>query len=217
MGKFREYEVKVKINDVKKTSKKLERIADRVKRVRQIDEYFDFLPLRLTKKDELLRIRSEYEQASEKFISGEFSWKSGRKGIKKDYEVREDISREISNIEDIDSLRQILEKLGIIMLAKLEKIRDRWVLNNSENNIEFEFDKEIHVSGLNIPHINIGGYLQATIETDKDNISRSEVKEILWNVLRSSLGFSKRDFEPRSYIEISIGIKNPRNLSTNNQ
>jgi len=210
--KFREYEVMVPVNDTEEMEKQLESMgAIKVKRVLQIDNYYDFLPLKLSKKDELLRIREEYDQSSKEFLEGEFSWKSARRGIKEYYEVRDDISVKIKEKRNLDSLHKILNKLGIEIIVKLKKVRDRWTLKKDNYVVDFEFDKEIIAQGLRMPERNIGSFIQATIETSED-IKDEMVKKLLWKVLEKELNYKYEDFEPRSYIEIYLDLKKSKNL-----
>ncbi|MHA1752539.1 MAG: CYTH domain-containing protein [Candidatus Helarchaeota archaeon] len=209
MDNFREYEVMIPIFNVDEITKKfIKNGAKIIKQVYQIDEYYDYRPLKLSKQDELLRIRSEFDQQFKNFINGEFSWKSSRRGVEKFYEVRDDISITINNENSLILLKKLLTKLNIEIIAKLEKIRDRWTLNYKSNNIDFEFDKKIIAMGAGKPKKDIGPYLQATIETS-ENISDDYAKKILWDVLQSKFGFNIKDFEPRSYIEIFLGVKKP--------
>ncbi|MHA1230792.1 MAG: CYTH domain-containing protein [Candidatus Helarchaeota archaeon] len=210
--KFREYEVMVPVNDTEEMEKQLESMgAIKVKKVLQIDNYYDFLPLKLSKKDELLRIREEYDQSSKEFLEGEFSWKSARRGIKEYYEVRDDISVKIKEKRNLDSLHKILNKLGIEIIVKLKKVRDRWTLKKDNYVVDFEFDKEIIAQGLKMPERNIGSFIQATIETSED-IKDEMVKKLLWKVLEKELNYKYEDFEPRSYIEIYLDLKKSKNL-----
>ncbi len=210
--KFREYEVMVPVNDTEEMEKQLESMgAIKVKKVLQIDNYYDFLPLKLSKKDELLRIREEYDQSSKEFLEGEFSWKSARRGIKEYYEVRDDISVKIKEKRNLDSLHKILNKLGIEIIVKLKKVRDRWTLKKDNYVVDFEFDKEIIAQGLRMPERNIGSFIQATIETSED-IKDEMVKKLLWKVLEKELNYKYEDFEPRSYIEIYLDLKKSKNL-----
>ena len=210
--KFREYEVMVPVNDTEEMEKQLESMgAIKVKKVLQIDNYYDFLPLKLSKKDELLRIREEYDQSSKEFLEGEFSWKSARRGIKEYYEVRDDISVKIKEKRNLDSLHKILNKLGIEIIVKLKKVRDRWTLKKDNYVVDFEFDKEIIAQGLRMPERNIGSFIQATNETSED-IKDEMVKKLLWKVLEKELNYKYEDFEPRSYIEIYLDLKKSKNL-----
>ncbi|MHA1270100.1 MAG: CYTH domain-containing protein [Candidatus Helarchaeota archaeon] len=212
MSFLKEYEIMIPIPNIEEVNKVFKEIgATRTKKVFQIDEYYDFLPLRLSKKDELLRIRSEFRDAKSEFIEGEFSWKSERRGTDEGYEVRDDISIKISNSKNLEQLRNIINKLGIRLLAKIEKYRDRWKLENKFHLIEFEFDKNIFVTGQNLPRKEIGSYLQATIETYED-ISDDKIKELLWNILKTKFNFTIDNFEPRTYIEIYLNVKKPLNL-----
>lgn len=210
MANFREYEIKVQVRDVEKLENNLTEIgAQKIKSVVQIDRYFDFLPLKISKKDELLRLRIELDQKTRAFIGGEFSWKSGRRGIEENFEVRDDISIPLKGENEIRKLKEILNKLVLQVLARLEKTRDRWILKDDKDEIEFEFDKRIIVSSLNKKNkTDIGGFIQATIETSKE-ISDLEAKNILWKILKSKLNFTEHDFEPRSYIEIYLNLKKP--------
>jgi adenylate cyclase class IV len=210
MGNFREYEIKVQVRDIKEVENNLRKMgAQKIKSVLQIDRYLDFLPLKISKKDELLRVRTELDQKTRAFVGGEFSWKSGRRGVEENYEVRDDISVPLRREDEIKRLTEILIKLGLQVLARLEKIRDRWILKDYKDEIEFEFDKKIIVSSLNKKkRTDIGGFIQATIETSKE-LSDLEAKNILWKILKSKLDFMERDFEPRSYIEIYLNLKKP--------
>ena len=211
MSNFREYEIMVPAMDTSDITNKIKSLGAKLtKQALQIDEYFDFIPLKFSRKDELCRIRSEFTQDSKEFIAGEFSWKSGRRGTSENYEVRDDISQSIDTENNVNSLREILYKLGLERLAKLEKVRDRWLMTFLDRKVEFEFDKSIHATGLKKPRKNIGGFLQATIETS-ENISDEKIIEVLWQVLQK-LGYSRKDFEPRSYIEIYLNIEKPYHL-----
>jgi len=209
MRNFREYEIKVPIKD-KTLYNKFNKIGcELIRKTIQIDEYYDFLPRFISKKDELLRCRAELDAESRIFLNGEFSWKSGRRGTSENFEVRDDISVPILDDSNLKLLRTLLEKIGFVKLAKLEKTRSRWILRNPIHNVEFEFDEQIIASGLNKPEKNIGGYLQATIETSED-IPDNDAKKILWAIL-NQLGFYLNDFEPRSYIEIYLNLR-PKKL-----
>ncbi|MHA1131833.1 MAG: CYTH domain-containing protein, partial [Candidatus Helarchaeota archaeon] len=148
---------------------------------------------RLTKKDQLLRIRTEEDLDTHTFKGGEFSWKSGRKGER--YEVRKDISVPLGSLETIYLLERLLERLGFRKLACLIKYRDRWKLGR----IEFEFDKNIKAQTINKPQKDIGSYLQATIETN-ENLD-TIIEEQLWDALYN-LGFEQAHLVKESYLEL---------------
>ena len=206
MANFREYEVLIPISNIDQMSRALKNQGGKiVKQVTQVDVYYDFLPLKLSKKDELLRLRSEYKQGTHEFLRGEFSWKSGRRGTIEKYEVRDDISVPLKKESNIKKIHNILSKLGINQLVNLEKTRDRWILNDLKHVMEFEFDKKIVASGLKRPKKIIGAFLQATIETSEE-ISDLKVRKILWDVLYK-LGFTIEDYDSRSYIEIYLDVK----------
>ncbi len=193
---FREYEAKVCIADEESITNKFYQLgAILLKQVLQYDCYYD-INFKLAKKDQLLRLRTEKDPSTHKFRRGELSWKSGRKGTQ--YEVRKDISINLISLEAITSFEAILYHLGFIKVAKLIKYRDRWRLGN----IEFEFDKKIEASAINRPTINIGSYLQATIETEHEYTS-DEMQKMLWDALER-LGFKRTDLCWESYIEIYL-------------
>ncbi len=192
---FREYEAKVFVKHEDLLLKKFEDAgATLLQRVLQKDSYFD-LNYRLTKKDELLRIRIEENIETHQFLSGEFSWKSGRKG--EQYEVRKDISIPLLSEAVVGSVEAIITRLGFRKLAWLIKYRDRWRLND----IEFEFDKNIEAQAINRARINIGSYLQATIETNLN--LQATIEHLLWDALRN-LGFESTDLKKQSYIELYL-------------
>ncbi|MFX1452457.1 MAG: CYTH domain-containing protein, partial [Promethearchaeota archaeon] len=90
MGYFHEYEVKIRISapsklisDIKKLNGKL------LKKVIQYDSYFDNSNHELTKNDEHLRIRKEFNE-QQNFLRGEFSYKGAHRG--KLIEIRPDSS-----------------------------------------------------------------------------------------------------------------------------
>lgn len=193
---FREYEAKVFVqNNADINRKFLEMGATLLRQIIQNDAYYD-LNYRLTKNDELLRIRVEETPDTHQFHAGEFSWKSGREG--KHYEVREDISIPLSSATTANSLAELLERLGFRKLAWLVKHRDRWRLDN----VEFEFDKNIDAQAVNRPKKRIGSYLQATIETE-DEYSSEKMEQILWDSL-TQLGFNRTDLRMESYVELYL-------------
>ena len=192
---FHEYEAKVFVeNEEELTRKFQEKGATLLKRIIQRDTYYD-LKFHLTKRDELLRVRIVESIDTHDFQAGEFSWKSGREG--KYYEVREDISIPLS-LEAVQSLKEILNRLGFRKLAWLIKYRDRWQMND----VEFEFDKNIEAQAINRPKKAIGSYLQATIET-YDEYAPKEMEQILWNSLKQ-LGFDRTCLRWESYIELYL-------------
>ncbi len=200
---FREYEVKVIVSNIDLLLKRFNELgAQLLKRVIQRDAYYD-LNYRLTKKDQLLRIRVEESIDTKNFQKGEFSWKSGRKGTQ--FEVREDISIPLNSQETIQTLELILDRLGFRKVAWLVKYRDRWRLND----VEFEFDKFIKAQALNRPQKEIGSYLQATIETEHE-YTPEEIEKILWTSLEP-LGFTRNHLRWASYIELYLNQLNELN------
>jgi predicted adenylyl cyclase CyaB len=192
---FREYEAKVYVQREAELTKKFKELgATLLKRVVQTDCYYD-LNYKLTKKDQLLRIRTEEDESTNNFKSGEFSWKSGRKGDQ--YEVRKDISIPLLSRAAIATLDLILKRSGFRKLAWLIKYRVRWKLGA----IEFEFDKNIDAQAINRPKQAIGSYLQATIETE-DNLDTT-IQDLLWAALKK-LGFQPTELVKESYIELYL-------------
>ncbi|MFX1294419.1 MAG: CYTH domain-containing protein [Promethearchaeota archaeon] len=193
---FREYETKVIVANEEKLLMQFQQLgATLLKRVIQRDCYYDS-NYKLTKKDQLLRIRTEETIDTHEFKMGEFSWKSGRKG--KSYEVREDISISLTSSEAVFTLEIILNRLGFRKFVWLVKYRDRWVIND----VEFEFDQNIVAQTINRPQKKIGSYLQATIETEREYPS-NQIREILWNSLKQ-LGFNRTHLRRESYIELYL-------------
>ncbi|MHA1266432.1 MAG: class IV adenylate cyclase [Candidatus Helarchaeota archaeon] len=193
---FYEYEAKVYVPDPLSLIKRLKELqGQRLRHILQLDSYYD-LNFRLTKKDELLRIRVEQSIETQKFLSGEFSWKSGRIG--QSYEVREDISVPLDTRESAEILETILFRLGFRKVASLTKDRERWKLGF----IEFELDKNIQANAINRPLLNIGSYLQATIETEHQ-FSPPEIEDQLWTALEQ-LGFDRAHLCWDSYIELYL-------------
>ncbi|TFG04883.1 MAG: CYTH domain-containing protein [Promethearchaeota archaeon] len=197
---FREYEAKVFVEEEQALSQKFGELgAELLHLILQDDSYYD-LNFRLSKKDELLRIRAERTLESQQFIRGEFSWKSGRQG--EQYEVREDISSPIFSEKSVVFLQTILDRLGFRKVAWLSKERERWKLRD----VEFEFDKFIQVQAINRPKIQIGSYLQATIETEHE-FTPPKMEQLLWNSLEE-LGFNRTQLCWKSYIELYIAQLN---------
>jgi predicted adenylyl cyclase CyaB len=193
---FREYEAMVYIENDQELIEKFQNLnATLLQQVFQRDNYYD-LNYKLVKKDELLRLRIEETIEAHEFIDAEFSWKSGRKGTQ--YEVREDISIPLQQEETVPTLEEILSRLGFKKLAWLTKYRDRWRLNN----IDFEFDKQIEAQVINRPNLQMGSYLQATIETEDDYIPE-EMENLLWDALEK-FGFNRSQFHRESYIELYL-------------
>jgi len=193
---FREYEAMVYIENDQELTEKFQYLgAILLKQVFQQDNYYD-LNYRLAKTDELLRIRIEETIETHEFIAAEFSWKSGREGTQ--YEVREDISIPLQSEEAVHTLEEILGRLGFKKLAWLTKYRDRWRLNT----IEFEFDKHIEAQVIHRPNLQMGSYLQATIETE-DEYNSEEMENLLWDALEK-FGFNRSQFHRESYIELYL-------------
>ncbi|NVM29321.1 MAG: CYTH domain-containing protein [Candidatus Helarchaeota archaeon] len=193
---FREYEAKVFVENEDDLLQKLQKNgAVLLKQILQRDTYYD-LDYRLTKKDELLRIRIVENINTHEFKAGEFSWKSSREGTH--YEVREDISIPLLSAENAHSLEIVLKRLGFRRLAWLIKYRDRWRLDK----VEFEFDKFIEAQAINRPKKKIGSYLQATIETEHE-YPPEQMDSLLWNSL-NLLGFDRTHLRMESYIELYL-------------
>lgn len=206
---FREYEAMVYIENDQELTEKFQNLnATLLQQVFQRDNYYD-LSYKLVKKDELLRIRIEETIETHEFVDAEFSWKSGRKGTQ--YEVREDISIPILSETAVYTLEEILIQLGFKKLAWLTKHRDRWQLNN----IDFEFDKQINAQVINRPNLQMGSYLQATIETEDDYTTR-EMEDLLWDALEK-FGFNRSHFHRESYIELYLQKLNELTDSSKNR
>ena len=193
---FREYEAKVLVENDENLLQKFDKLgATLLRRVLQRDSYYD-IEYRLTKRDELLRIRLEESEDTHSFHAGEFSWKSGREG--EQYEVREDISLPLTSPETIKYLNEILKRLGFRKLVSLIKHRERWHLGK----VDFEFDRNIEAQAINRPKKLIGSYLQATIETT-DEYLPDEMELLLWDSLEH-LGFDRTQLKWESYVELYL-------------
>ncbi|MFX1453043.1 MAG: hypothetical protein ACFFCM_19570, partial [Promethearchaeota archaeon] len=133
------------------------------------------------------------------FLRGEFSYKGAHRG--KLIEIRPDSSVDFISSDEIDKLETILNRLGYNELVLFIKNRERWKLEN----IEFEIDKEVIGEFENIK-IDLGSFCQAVFETDK-KMNEAETINVLWKAL-NRLGYSEKDFEEKSYIELLLDEKN---------
>jgi len=147
-----------------------------------------------------LRIRKEYNEDGQ-FLGAELSYKGSRRGEL--IEIRADTSIRFNYENEIDKLNSIFNRLGYYKLVRFIKKRERWKLENTE----FEIDKEI-IAEDNKHRIDLGGFCQATLETDKD-VDVNKIVENLWSDL-NKLGYYSKDFEKRSYIEIFFFLKNQK-------
>jgi len=191
---FKEYEVKVRVHDINKTSKFLKKEAILLKRVVQFDIYYDYMK-KLFSKDEHLRLRIEYELNTKEVKYVEFTWKGPRRG--ENIEIRSDISIQVSPL-DLKNLKRILEKLEFKPLATIRKLRERYKMNN----IELEFDKQVELIKNEKKSIPLGAFLQASIETYTQK-NHETIKNKLWKYLHK-LGFKHKDWVEKSYIELAL-------------
>jgi len=191
---FKEYEVKVHVRNVNETSKLLKKEAILLKRVVQLDIYYDYMK-KLFSKDEHLRLRIEYEADNKQVRYIEFTWKGPRQG--RNIEIRRDISVQVLP-NDLKNLKRILEKLGFKPLVIIRKLRERYKMNN----IELEFDKQVELIKNGNKSIPLGSFLQASIETYMQK-NHKTIKNKLWKYLHK-LGFKHNDWIEKSYIELAI-------------
>lgn len=191
---FKEYEVKVTVHNANEISKLLERKAMLLKRVVQLDTYYDYMK-KLFLKDEHLRLRMEYEINNKQVRYVEFTWKGPRQG--KNIEIRKDISIQVLP-DDLKNLKRILGKLGFKPLVTIKKLRERYKMNN----IELEFDKQVEVVKNENESIPLGSFLQASIETYMQK-NHKNIKNKLWKYLHK-LGFKHEDWIEKSYIELAL-------------
>jgi len=191
---FKEYEVKVLVQDPDYLSKVLKKDALLLKTVLQIDTYYDCKKI-LFLNDEHLRLRVEYDQDGKEVKYVELAWKGPRQG--ENIEIREDVSVQILS-SDFENLDKILEKLEFKPFVAIKKIRERY----RTDNIELEFDKTVELVKAKGGTIPLGSFLQASIETSLRQDSEY-VKEHLWKYL-SKLGFKRSDWVGKSYIEIAL-------------
>jgi len=191
---FKEYEIKVHVRDINKTSKFLKKEAILLKRAVQFDIYYDCMK-KLFSKDEHLRLRIECELNSKEVKYVEFTWKGPRQG--ENVEIRRDISIQVSPV-DLKNLKRILEKLGFKPLVTIRKLRERYKMNN----IELEFDRKVELIKNEKKSIPLGAFLQASIETYMRK-NHKTIKNKLWKYLHK-LGFKYNDWVEKSYIELAL-------------
>ncbi|MHA1143637.1 MAG: class IV adenylate cyclase [Candidatus Helarchaeota archaeon] len=195
---FQEFEIKFVISDIKQFRERLKKLdAVQLKNVIQIDEYLDDDEKSLSARDILLRYRKEFTEHDE-FIQGEFSWKGPARG--KNIEIREDRSMIFKNLDKMTTFQSIFKKLGFVPFITFKKARERWHLNGFEQEIDLELDKKVWSEDENGRKSFLGGFCQASLETDLD-ISDEAARTILWKVIES-LGYSQDHHEPRTYIEL---------------
>ncbi|MFX0139315.1 MAG: CYTH domain-containing protein [Candidatus Hodarchaeota archaeon] len=199
MGHFHEYEVKIRITEPSKLILDIKKLNGLLlKNVIQYDTYFDNSNRELTKNDIHLRIRREFNEKMN-FLRGEFSYKGAHRGNL--IEIRPDTSIQLVSEDEINKLEAILNRLGYYKLVLFIKKRERWKLKN----IEFEIDKEVIGEVENIK-IKLGSFCQAVFETEEKMIE-DETTNILWKAL-NRLGYKRKDFEEKSYIELFLHKKN---------
>lgn len=201
--KFHEFEVKFTISGVDLFKKQLRKLdVIQLKDVIQIDEYLTDEQQTLSARDHLLRVRKEFD-TNNSFRLGEFSWKGPRRGNQ--IEIREDLSIPFSSERDLEAFRTILNKLGYQTLVRFTKFRERWQLNGFNHEIAFELDKEVWSEVKQVPKLLLGSFCQASLET-YDEISDSRATNLLWKIIES-LGYTRTQYEPRTYIELHFDKK----------
>ena len=112
---MREVELKAVVDDLAERRKRVEEAGGSLSFEGKIsDRRYDFETGELSGRDEVLRVRQYHGQASTKRF---LDWK-GPTEFRDVYKVREEVT---TPVEDFDSLEQILTRLGLVVVAEIDR------------------------------------------------------------------------------------------------
>ena len=112
---MREVELKAVVDDLAERRKRVEEAGGALSFEGKIsDRRYDFESLELSGRDEVLRVRRYHGQPSTKTF---LDWK-GPTEFRDVYKVRDEVT---TPVEDFDSLQQILTRLGLVVVAQIDR------------------------------------------------------------------------------------------------